>query len=229
MAMAMEMQTEMDARMRETSRCNCNWLSAYVKEIVYGGLDGIISKVAIVTTVLGANLDPALVLIIGISTLIADAISMGVSSYLSETTENAGGENNDKNKKETTENAGDKNNDENKKELLFCFEKIALIKGTVTFASFLILGCCPLISYIPFVIVSYNKYDLPFWISIFLTLITLIILGLTKGKLTKLPQKEQVKYTVKVIVGCIIASTISYGIGALLSFLIKQLRGKTAL
>jgi len=217
----------MDARMHETP--HGNWLSAYVKEIVYGGLDGIISKVAIVTSVLGANLDPALVLIIGISTLIADAISMGVSSYLSETTENTGDENNDENDKEKTELIRDKNNDENKKELLFCFEKIALIKGTVTFASFLILGCFPLISYIPFVIASYNKYDLPFWISIFLTLITLIILGLTKGKLTKLPQKEQVKYTVKVIVGCIIASTISYGIGALLSFLIKQLRGKTAL
>jgi len=59
----------------------------YLKSIVYGGLDGIITTFATVTSVAGANLSPSIVLILGIAHLFADGISMGMGDALSEQAE----------------------------------------------------------------------------------------------------------------------------------------------
>jgi VIT1/CCC1 family predicted Fe2+/Mn2+ transporter len=55
----------------------------YIKSIVYGGLDGIITTFAVVAGVAGASLSPAIVLILGFANLVADGISMAVGDYLS--------------------------------------------------------------------------------------------------------------------------------------------------
>jgi len=55
----------------------------YIKSIVYGGLDGIITTFAIVSGVAGAKLPLGIVVIMGFSNLLADAISMGMGDYLS--------------------------------------------------------------------------------------------------------------------------------------------------
>lgn len=57
--------------------------SDYIKSIVFGGLDGIITTFAIVAAVAGANLPVEVVILMGFSNLIADAISMGLGDYLS--------------------------------------------------------------------------------------------------------------------------------------------------
>ncbi|MHA1713754.1 MAG: VIT1/CCC1 transporter family protein [Candidatus Ranarchaeia archaeon] len=49
----------------------------YIKSIIYGGLDGIITTFAVVAGVTGAALSAVVVLILGISNLVADGISMG--------------------------------------------------------------------------------------------------------------------------------------------------------
>ena len=59
----------------------------YVKSVVYGGLDGIITTFAIVAGVSGASLSAGVVLILGFANLIADGFSMGVGDYLSSKSE----------------------------------------------------------------------------------------------------------------------------------------------
>lgn len=57
--------------------------SQYIGEMVYGGLDGIITTFAVVSGVAGAQLDARIVLILGLANLLADGFSMAVGSYLS--------------------------------------------------------------------------------------------------------------------------------------------------
>jgi VIT1/CCC1 family predicted Fe2+/Mn2+ transporter len=55
----------------------------HLKSFVYGGLDGIITSFAVVSGVVGVNLSAVVVLILGISNLVADGISMSIGDYLS--------------------------------------------------------------------------------------------------------------------------------------------------
>lgn len=55
----------------------------YLKSIVYGGLDGILTAFAVVTSSAGADLKPQVVLILGISSLFAEAVSMGICDTIS--------------------------------------------------------------------------------------------------------------------------------------------------
>jgi len=55
----------------------------YLKSIVYGGLDGVITTFAVVAGVAGAALSPVIVLILGFANLVADGISMAIGDFLS--------------------------------------------------------------------------------------------------------------------------------------------------
>src|SRR3990172_1647799 len=55
----------------------------YIGDMVYGGLDGIVTTFAVVSGVAGANLGANIVLILGLANLFADGFSMAVGSYLS--------------------------------------------------------------------------------------------------------------------------------------------------
>ena len=55
----------------------------YIGEVVYGGLDGIITTFAVVSGVAGASLSSGVVLILGLANLLADGISMGVGAFFS--------------------------------------------------------------------------------------------------------------------------------------------------
>jgi len=58
-----------------------------LKAAVYGANDGIITTFAVVAGVAGAGLSPAIILILGISNMIADGLSMGIGDYLGERSE----------------------------------------------------------------------------------------------------------------------------------------------
>lgn len=60
----------------------------YVKSIVFGGLDGIITTFSIVAAVAGASLTPEIVIMMGFANLLSDGISMGLGDFLSEVAEN---------------------------------------------------------------------------------------------------------------------------------------------
>jgi VIT1/CCC1 family predicted Fe2+/Mn2+ transporter len=57
--------------------------SQYIGEFVYGGLDGIITTFAVVSGVVGANLSPSIILVLGLANLLADGFSMATGSFLS--------------------------------------------------------------------------------------------------------------------------------------------------
>src|SRR6186713_2441864 len=55
----------------------------YVRELIYGANDGIITTFAVVAGVTGGGLPLRVVLIIGAANLIADGLSMAAGNYLS--------------------------------------------------------------------------------------------------------------------------------------------------
>src|SRR5688572_5633048 len=55
----------------------------YIRDVVYGANDGIITTFAVVAGVTGGALSPKAVLIVGTANLLADGLSMGVGNYLS--------------------------------------------------------------------------------------------------------------------------------------------------
>lgn len=54
-----------------------------LKAIVFGGLDGILTSFAIIAGAVGANLGPVAMLALGVSNVLADAVSMGAGEWLS--------------------------------------------------------------------------------------------------------------------------------------------------
>jgi vacuolar iron transporter family protein len=55
----------------------------YLPDLVYGANDGIITTLAVVSGVVGAELSTTVILILGFANLIADGFSMGASNVLS--------------------------------------------------------------------------------------------------------------------------------------------------
>jgi vacuolar iron transporter family protein len=60
---------------------------SYLKDFVYGAVDGTVTTFAVVSGVAGANLSPQIVIILGLANLLADGFSMAVSNYLGSRTE----------------------------------------------------------------------------------------------------------------------------------------------
>jgi VIT1/CCC1 family predicted Fe2+/Mn2+ transporter len=56
---------------------------AFVPEFVYGGIDGAVTTFAVVAAAAGAELGAGVVLILGISNMLADGLSMSIGSFLS--------------------------------------------------------------------------------------------------------------------------------------------------
>ncbi len=55
----------------------------YLKDVVYGSIDGIITTFAVVSGVVGASLSYGVIVVLGLANLLADGISMAVGNYLS--------------------------------------------------------------------------------------------------------------------------------------------------
>jgi VIT1/CCC1 family predicted Fe2+/Mn2+ transporter len=63
-------------------------LQDYLREFVYGGIDGAVTTFAVVAGAVGANLDASIIIILGFANLLADGFSMSVGAYLSSKSEN---------------------------------------------------------------------------------------------------------------------------------------------
>jgi VIT1/CCC1 family predicted Fe2+/Mn2+ transporter len=55
---------------------------SYLRDWVYGGIDGTVTTFALVAGVIGAHLSPSVILILGSANLIADGFAMAASNYL---------------------------------------------------------------------------------------------------------------------------------------------------
>jgi vacuolar iron transporter family protein len=96
----------------------------YLRDIVYGALDGVITTLVIIAGSAGADLEPRVGLILGLANLIADGLSMGASNYLA--------------LKSELEQKGESVQAE-----------MPWRHGLATFASFAIVGATPLLAYLP--------------------------------------------------------------------------------
>jgi vacuolar iron transporter family protein len=55
---------------------------SYLRDFVYGAIDGTVTTFAVVAGVAGAGLDTPVVVILGVANLVADGFSMAISNYL---------------------------------------------------------------------------------------------------------------------------------------------------
>jgi VIT1/CCC1 family predicted Fe2+/Mn2+ transporter len=167
----------------------------YVKSIVYGGLDGIITTFAIVAAVAGANLSATIVLILGFANMFADGVSMASGDYLST---------------HAQEDYDKANNKKVKK------GESPLKNAVATFFSFIGFGFIPLIAYL---IAPTNEFltKYVFTVASILTLITFGILGWLKATVTNKHYAKGISQTI--IVGGT-AALIAYGIGWFISTIV---------
>lgn len=63
-------------------------LSAYIKDMVYGANDGIITTFAIISASVGGGFSSAVIIVLGIANLLADGFSMAASNFLGSRSEN---------------------------------------------------------------------------------------------------------------------------------------------
>lgn len=59
-------------------------IRTYLPELIYGANDGVVTTLAIIAGVFGAQLSAQVVLVLGFANLLADGFSMGASNVLSE-------------------------------------------------------------------------------------------------------------------------------------------------
>lgn len=98
----------------------------YLKDLIYGANDGIITTFAVVAGVAGASLEARIVLILGFANLLADGFSMGASNFLSIRSDEA-----------VRRTAGKR-----------IREPFPLRHSIATFGAFVVAGIVPLVSYV---------------------------------------------------------------------------------
>jgi len=161
--------------------------NSYLPEFVYGSMDGLVTTFAIVTGSIGAALPAGIILIIGFANVLADAFSMGSSSYLSAVSEESIHEHTHK--------------------------KRPIRKSIVTFISFAVVGLIPLL---PFLAAYIEPLFAPYAIktSIIATMTAFAGVGYISGlKLGKNPMRTALR---NVLIGGS-AAVIAFGVGHALS------------
>jgi vacuolar iron transporter family protein len=130
----------------------------YIRDLVYGASDGIVTTFAVVSGVAGGALSPAAVLIVGAANLAADGLSMGVGNFLAI-------------RAHERARAADNLPEE---------EAYPSKHGAATFAAFITAGSVPLLPYV----INAGATDAAVW-SVGLTLATMFLLGVARGLATE--------------------------------------------
>ena len=133
-------------------------LARHVRGVVFGGMDGILTTFALLAAVAGSGTaSTTMTLVIGISTVLADALSMAAGEYLSaKAEEEMGGGSSD---------PGDPG---------------PIEKGVAMFLAFTLFGSMPLLGYGLAEFVAHDAAS-PFLLSIVITAGTLFALGAVKS------------------------------------------------
>lgn len=166
-------------------------IEKYLSEIVYGGMDGIVTTFAVVAATVGAGLDSALVIILGLANLIADGFSMGVSAYLSEKSERALDE------KEQKNHQG---------------HKLPVKVGLATFGFFVLVGFVPVLIYVVDFIFTLGLSNL-FLISSLLAAGAFAGIGWLKSYIA---DESKIMAITETLVLGVIAATVAFFIGDVL-------------
>ncbi len=129
-------------------------IKKYLPDGVYGAIDGTVTTFAIIGGVYGAGLTPVIVLILGISNVLADGFSMAASNYLS--------------KKSEEDDAN---------------HHTAIYSAVTTFVAFVVVGTIPLVPFIVSVFVLLSAKT-QFLYSIVGTFLAFIFTGYMRARIT---------------------------------------------
>jgi VIT1/CCC1 family predicted Fe2+/Mn2+ transporter len=164
----------------------------YVRELTYGGNDGIITTFAVVAGVSGGGLSLQVVLIIGAANLLADGLSMAVGNYLSIRAHESVLE-----AEELPEE-----------------EASPARHGIATFLAFVTAGAVPLVPYV-LPAVPLDRFAM----SVVLTLLTLFTVGAARALIAKV---RWWRAGLEMFgLGAIVAG-VAYGSGALVAMLVSS-------
>lgn len=163
----------------------------YLRDLVYGANDGIITTFAVVAGVAGADLPTATVLILGFANLVADGFSMGASNFLSIRSDEA-----------ARAAAG-----------LGVQEPHAGRHGFATFGAFLIAGAVPLAAYlVP------GLEESRFAIAVVLTLVTLFAVGAFRSFVT---EQGWIRSGLEMLAVGAAAAAVAYILGAAIANIVN--------
>lgn len=129
-------------------------IKKYLPDGVYGAIDGVVTTFAIIGGVYGANLSPLVVLVLGISNVLADGFSMAASNFLAKKSEE-----------------DDRHH------------HTAIYSALTTFFAFVIVGIVPLIPFIFSLALGLSKTE-QFVYSIIGTFLAFLFTGYARGRIT---------------------------------------------
>lgn len=166
----------------------------YLREFVYGGMDGAVTTFAVVTGAAGANLGVRVIIILGFANVFADGFSMAVGSYLSEKSEQDFAIHKGEGKAEDFESP--------------------LGAAIATFTAFLLIGFIPLAVYTLDYIFGWNLGSgTALRYSVALTLLSFGLIGLLRARVTKISKNKAIRESLALGIA---AAIISYAAGNLL-------------
>jgi len=162
----------------------------YLPEMVYGSIDGTVTTFAIISGVAGAGLSPAIVIILGVSNVLADGFSMASSNYLSVQSER--------------QRDGDDHS-----------ATQALKAAIATFGSFVTVGTVPISAYIISHVTGLFAGQ-EYIVSIVFTGMAFVFIGALRGYITRTSVWRAIIETLAI--GAI-AALVAYSVGSWLSTL----------
>ena len=56
-------------------------MKSFISEFIYGGMDGVITTIAIISSIIGADISTKYALILGLANVLSDGFSMGISRF----------------------------------------------------------------------------------------------------------------------------------------------------
>jgi VIT1/CCC1 family predicted Fe2+/Mn2+ transporter len=162
----------------------------YIRDLIYGANDGIITTFAVVAGVTGGSLSSGAILIVGVANLFADGLSMGVGNYLSIRSHESARE---------AQNLPEE-------------EAAPARHGMATLLAFVVAGAVPLFPYVVPITADYR-----FTASVLLTLLTLFVVGSMRALVTV--DRWWTAGLEMLLLGILVAAA-AYGSGALVAALI---------
>jgi vacuolar iron transporter family protein len=170
----------------------------YIRDIVYGANDGIITTFAVVAGVTGGALSTKAVLIVGTANLLADGLSMGVGNYLSIRSHESA---------RAAQNLPEE-------------EAAPLRHGIATFIAFAIAGGLPLLPY-----AFSAPAEVRFGLSILATFAGLFVMGALRSLVTV--DHWSTAGLEMLLLGVLVAAA-AYGSGAVVAWLVTDAKAATA-
>jgi VIT1/CCC1 family predicted Fe2+/Mn2+ transporter len=161
----------------------------YIRDLIYGANDGIITTFAVVAGVTGGSLSTGAILIVGVANLFADGLSMGVGNYLSIRSHESA---------LAAQNLPEE-------------EAAPARHGMATMLAFVVAGAVPLLPYVMPI-----AADFRFTASVGMTMLTLFIVGSLRSLVTV--DRWWTAGLEMLLLGILVAAA-AYGSGALVATL----------